>query len=52
MTASEKVLLKMLGYLKGRRNDMAVLVQSFIAENGPLSEEAGKLVRKKLSRER
>jgi hypothetical protein len=47
VTPSEKVLLKVLGYLRDR-NTKAVMVQSFIAENGPLSEEAAELVRQQL----
>jgi hypothetical protein len=47
VTDPEKVLLRVLGQLKDR-NEKAVVVQSFIAEMGPLSEEAAELVQKQL----
>jgi hypothetical protein len=49
MTDSEKVLLLLLQYAPNT-NVQAVILQSFIADMGPLSEEAGTEVRKLLSK--
>jgi hypothetical protein len=45
--AKEELLLMVLSVLPGR-NDKAIMLQSFIAENGPLSKEAGVKVRELL----
>lgn len=47
MTAPEKFLLYILSIVTDR-DIKAVLLQSFIAEYGPLSEKAAKLVRENL----
>jgi hypothetical protein len=47
MTDNEKVLLLVLKYIADS-NTRAVVLQSFIAEHGPLSEEAGAKVREVL----
>lgn len=47
MTQTEKVLLFVLGKLNDL-NLRAMVAERFIQENGPLSEEAGELVRKQL----
>jgi hypothetical protein len=44
MTRYEEVLLFVLEQATDP-NEMAVMLQSFIAENGPLSEDAGARVR-------
>lgn len=49
MSADEKFLLRLLAAIKDR-NQQAVLLQSFIAENGPLSEQAAALVREQLNK--
>lgn len=45
MTHIEKTLLMVLVALKGNTNSQAVMLQSFITEFGPLSEEAATEVR-------
>jgi hypothetical protein len=49
MTQSEKLLIKVLAGLKDN-NDKAIVLQNFISEMGPLTEEAAELVRKQLAR--
>ena len=49
MTEDEKILLEMMELMPDS-NAKAVLLQSYIAEKGPLSEEAGAKVRELLSR--
>jgi hypothetical protein len=49
MTEAEKALVKILAQLKDQ-NAKAVLLQNFISEEGPLSEQAGILVRKQLAK--
>ena len=45
MTYKEKLLLSMLKHAEQNVNTMAVILQSFIQEYGPLSEEAGAQVK-------
>jgi hypothetical protein len=47
MTLPEKVLIELLAALKDS-NDKAIILQNFISEIGPLSEEAAEIVRKQL----
>jgi hypothetical protein len=50
MTDNEKILLIALAQTSNP-NMMAIMLQSFIAEMGPLSEEAGAKVREMLRHE-
>jgi hypothetical protein len=47
MTNDEKILLSVLEHCSNQ-NQRAVVIQSFIADMGPLSEEAGEKVRELL----
>jgi hypothetical protein len=48
MGPDEKLLITISNHLNDR-NAIAVMLQSFIAEQGPLSEEAASLVRERLA---
>jgi hypothetical protein len=49
MTQDEKTMLKIFSMINDR-NQKAILLQSFIAKMGPLSEEAAVLVREQLKK--